>query len=47
MKRLYGTRAEYLRRFNVAVDQAVTERFVTPADGVALKSGVVRTAPAF
>jgi hypothetical protein len=47
MKRLYGTRAEYLRRFNGAVDQAVTERFITAADGAALKTGLARTAPAF
>jgi hypothetical protein len=47
MKRLYGNRAEYVRRFDAAVDQAVGERLLVPADGIALKAGAARTAPAF
>jgi len=47
MKRLYGNRAEYVQRFNAAVDQAVGERLLVPADGIALKANVARSAPAF
>ncbi len=47
MKRLYGNRAEYLRRFNAAVDQAVGEKLLVAADGISLKASVARTAPNF
>jgi hypothetical protein len=47
MKRLYGTRAEYLRRFNAAVDQAVADRFIVAADAAALKAAQPRLAPMF
>jgi hypothetical protein len=47
LKGLYGSRAEYLRRFNQAVDQAVADRFLVAADAAAMKQNVVRTVPAF
>jgi alpha/beta hydrolase family protein len=47
MKRLYGTRAEYLRRFTTAADEAVQERFLTAPDAASLKASVARTAPNF
>jgi hypothetical protein len=47
LKSLYGNRVEYLRRFNLAVDQAVAERFVVPADAPGLKAAAARTAPQF
>ncbi|MET0225732.1 MAG: alpha/beta hydrolase domain-containing protein, partial [Dokdonella sp.] len=47
MKRLYGTRAEYLRRFNAAVDQAVADRSLVAADAAALKASQARIAPMF
>jgi len=47
MKRLYGNRAEYLRRFTAAADQAVQERFLTAADAASLKASAARTVPSF
>jgi hypothetical protein len=47
LKARYGTRAEYLRRFGLAVDEAVKQRRVLPEDAVAMKQGAARTAPAF
>jgi hypothetical protein len=47
LKATYRTRAEYLRQFDAAVDLAVTERRLTPADGDALKAPAARTIPAF
>jgi hypothetical protein len=46
LKALYGTRAEYLKRFGAAVDTAVQERRLVPADAVALKAQAARIAPA-
>ena len=47
LKTLYRDRAEYLRQFRTAVEQAVAERRLTPEDGEALKSPPVRVLPAF
>ncbi|MET0282631.1 MAG: alpha/beta hydrolase domain-containing protein [Steroidobacteraceae bacterium] len=47
MKALYRNRAEYVRQFNAAVDQAVQQRRLTAEDGAALKAPVVRSLPAF
>jgi len=47
LKALYGSRAEYLRRYNAAVDQAVTDRWLVPADAAALKSLAARTPLSF
>jgi len=47
MKRLYGTRAEYLRRFDAAVAEAAAARLLVPADATALKAATARTAPNF
>jgi hypothetical protein len=47
LKALYRTRAEFLRRFNVAVDQAAVARRLTAEDAVALKLAAGRNTPAF
>lgn len=47
LKALYGTRAEYLRRYNAAVDQAVAERWLLPADAAAIKLQAARTPMSF
>jgi hypothetical protein len=47
LKALYGNRAEYLRRFRAAVEQAVAERRLVKEDGDALKDPPVRVLPAF
>jgi hypothetical protein len=47
LRTLYGTRAEYLKRFGAAVDTAVQERRLVPADAAALKAQAARIAPAF
>jgi hypothetical protein len=47
LKALYGSRTEYLRRYNAAVDQAVTDRWLVPADAAALKSLAARTPLSF
>ncbi|MEP7311942.1 MAG: alpha/beta hydrolase domain-containing protein, partial [Pseudomonadota bacterium] len=47
LKALYGNRAEYLRRFNAAVDQDVTDRWLVPADAAAVKALAARTPLAF
>jgi hypothetical protein len=47
LKALYRDRAEYLRQFRTAVEQAVAERRLTIEDGEALKSTAARTLPAF
>lgn len=47
VKALYGRRAEFIKRFNAAVDQAVAERWLEAADAAATKSEAARTAPAF
>jgi len=46
LKAQYKTRAEYLRLFNAAVDEAVHTRRVVAADAVALKAAAAKT-PAF
>ncbi|HEV7632512.1 MAG TPA: alpha/beta hydrolase domain-containing protein [Steroidobacteraceae bacterium] len=47
LKALYGSRAEYLRRYNAAVDQAVADRWLVPADAAAVKSLAARTPLSF
>lgn len=47
LKDIHGSRAEYLRRFNLAVDQAVADRFLVPADATAVKASAAKTAPQF
>jgi Alpha/beta hydrolase domain len=47
LKSLYKDRNEYIKRFNVAVDQAVEEGRLVREDAAALKAPVVRTLPAF
>ncbi len=47
MKQRYGSRTEYLRRFNAAVDQAVADRVLVAADAAALKASQARVAPMF
>jgi hypothetical protein len=47
LKEMYRSRADYLRQFEAAVDQAVTERRLAPADGDALKQPAARIVPAF
>ncbi len=47
LKRLYKDRAEYLRRFNAAVDRAVEEHRLVPEDGEALKGQLKQAPPAF
>jgi hypothetical protein len=47
LKQLYRTRAEYLRRFNTAVDQAVMDRLLVKEDAAALKATAGRNTPAF
>lgn len=47
LKQLYGSRGEYLRRFQSAVDAAVQERRLTIEDGAALKSSTAKAVPAF
>jgi hypothetical protein len=47
LKRLYRSRAEYLRRFNAAVDEAVMKRLLVKEDGDSLKATASRTAPTF
>jgi len=47
LKAQYKTRAEYLRRFNAAVDDAVRARRVVPEDALAIKAAAAKAAPAF
>jgi hypothetical protein len=47
LKARYGTRPEFLRRFGLAVDEAVTQRRLLPEDAVVMKQGAARTTPAF
>jgi hypothetical protein len=47
LKSRYGSRAEYLRRFNAAVDEAQKQRRLLTEDAAALKLQLQRTAPAF
>jgi hypothetical protein len=47
LKAQYKTRAEYLRRFGAAVDEAVRARRVVAEDAVAIKAAAAKTAPAF
>lgn len=47
LKALYKDRNEYIKRFNVAVDQAVADGRVVKEDAAALKAPAVRTLPAF
>jgi hypothetical protein len=47
LKSLYGSRAGYLKRFNEAVDAALADRWLEPADAAALKAQAPRTTPAF
>lgn len=47
LKGLHGSRTEYLRRFNEAVDQAVSAGMLLPADAAGLKATAARGVPAF
>lgn len=47
LRRLHGSRADYLKRQAEAIDQAVAARFLTPSDGAALKANAARSAPSF
>jgi hypothetical protein len=47
LKALYRDRAEYLKRFNAAVDQAVLARRLVKEDADALKISTARVLPAF
>ena len=47
LKSQYRTRAEFIRRFGAAVDEAATARRLTPEDAAAIKAAAARTAPAF
>jgi hypothetical protein len=47
LKAQYKTRAELLRRLNVAVDESARARRLTPEDAVAIKAAAARTTPAF
>lgn len=47
LKQLYRSRAEYLRRFNAAVDEAAMGRLLVKEDADALKAAAVRTVPVF
>jgi hypothetical protein len=47
LKQRYRSRVEYLRQFNAAVDQAVTDRLLVAEDAAALKSTALRTTPTF
>lgn len=47
LKSTYRTRAEFLRRFNAAVDAAVIARRVVAQDAAAIKAAAARAAPAF
>ncbi|HYP78788.1 MAG TPA: alpha/beta hydrolase domain-containing protein, partial [Steroidobacteraceae bacterium] len=47
LKARYRSRAEYLRRFAAAVDQAVQARRLTPEDAQSLKRGAGDTVPVF
>jgi hypothetical protein len=47
LKALYRDRAEYLRRFNAAVDQALRGRLLVKEDADAIKAAAVRTPPVF
>jgi len=47
LKARYGSRVEYLRRFNAAVDEAQRQRRLLAEDATALKQQLQRTAPAF
>lgn len=47
LKSLYRTRAEYLRRFNAAVEQAVQGRRLVKEDADALKAAIARGLPVF
>jgi hypothetical protein len=47
LKQRYRDRNEYLRRFNAAVDEAVSNRLLVKEDAVALKTTTARATPAF
>jgi Alpha/beta hydrolase domain len=47
LKARYRTRAEFLSRFNLAVDEFARERRLTPEDALALKATGARATPAF
>ncbi len=47
LKQLHGSRGEYLRRFQAAVDAAVQARRLTPEDAAALKASLAKAVPAF
>jgi hypothetical protein len=47
LKQLYGSRGEYLRRFQAAVDAAVQARRLTSESGAALKASIASSVPAF
>jgi len=47
LKARYGSRAEYLRRFNAAVDEAQKHRRLVAEDAAAVKLQAQRTVPAF
>jgi hypothetical protein len=47
LKALYRTRAEFLRRFNLAVDAAALARRLTAEDAAAIELATARSAPVF
>jgi len=47
LKAQYKSRAEFLRRFNAAVDEAARARRVVAEDAVIIKAAAAKTAPAF
>jgi hypothetical protein len=47
LKAQYSSRAELLRRFNAAVEEAARARRLTAEDSVAIKAAAARTTPAF
>jgi hypothetical protein len=47
LKARYRSRAEFLRLFNAAVDEAARARRLVPEDAAAIKSGAARSTPAF
>jgi hypothetical protein len=47
LRELYGSRAAWLERFRAAVDAAVADRRMTPADAESVKTTAARAVPAF
>ncbi len=47
LREMYGSRAMWLTQFGAAIDAAVAERRITPADAESLKANAARAVPAF